>query len=230
MPIHRFLLLFVGLCTLLSCKKDTTTPSLQDGVSVVIEDLAGDTGASMNDGADGKEKRPFYIFLFRLKDRQQIWVRNAADSTRWLKTGDWDLAFTGPYNSEVYVNDGTQDFNPGYGGPAASAVVMIDRPYAQVQEAPGDEVFAASPVHKIGWATSEAAEGWFTYNAATHLMQPIKSRTYVILLPNGKYAKLELLNAYKGNPPAVTDLNWPAPYFTFRYYVQEDGSKNLKTK
>jgi hypothetical protein len=46
----------------------------------------------------------------------------------------------------------------------------------------------------------------------------------------GKYARLELINVYKGNPPVVTDLFWPAPYFTFRYFVQEDGSRNLQTK
>ena len=47
---------------------------------------------------------------------------------------------------------------------------------------------------------------------------------------NGKYAKLELVSMYKGAPAVVTNLYWPAPYFTFRYYVQQDGSRNLATK
>ena len=99
-------LLFIGFASTMllfaSCKKEEIIETLHDGKSTVIEDLAGDTGASMGDGADGKEKRPFYIFLFRLKDQKQIWIRNAADSAQWSKTLEWDLAFTCSYNSEVY--------------------------------------------------------------------------------------------------------------------------------
>lgn len=226
----RLLFIVCGFALFCSCKKEANTATLQDSVSVLVEDLAGDTGASMGDGADGKEKRPFYIFLFRLKDQKQIWIRNAADSAQWLKTLEWDLAFTGPYNSEVYVNNGSYTYNPGFGGTAKSAVVMIDKPYAEVNEAPDDAVFAASKINKIGWAATESSAGWFFYSLNTHIMQAIKNRTYIIQLPSGKFAKLELLNAYQGNPPVVTDMNWPAPYFTFRYYVQEDRSRNLRTK
>jgi hypothetical protein len=214
---------------LFSCKKEQTPPSVHDGVSIVVEDLAGDTGASMNEGVDGKEKRPFFIFLYNLRDKRQLWVKNAADSAQWLSS-DWDLAFTGTYNSTVYAKNGSDPLNPGYGTPARSSIVMVDKPYAQVTEAPDDAVFAASSILNIGWLTDDNTSGWFTYSTTTHLMQPVKSRTYVMKLPGGKYAKLELLNIYKGNPPAVTDLHWPAPYLTFRYYVQEDGSRNLSTK
>ncbi|MFT4093423.1 MAG: HmuY family protein [Niabella sp.] len=229
---HYYAWLFPCLFLLLSCKKDAseTSASLEDGKSTVIYDLAGDTEASMSDGVDGKEKRDFYIFLFRFSDQQQIWIYDAADSAQYLKTKDWDIAFTGPYNSEVYVNDSAYQFNPGYGGPAHSAVVKLDQAYATVDTAPSDEEFDASEVTKIGWASSESSPGWFFYSLSTHIMSAVPNRTYAIRLPNGKYAKLQLVNAYKGNPPAVTDLYWPAPYFTFRYYVQEDGSKNLSTK
>lgn len=220
------------LCSVitLSCKKDDAAPSLEDNISTVIYDLAGDTGASMGDSAEGKENRPFNIFLFRFKDQKQIWIRNAADSAQWLKTKDWDIAFTGPYNSELYVNDGTDQYNPGYGGDARSSVVKVDRPYRDVTEAPDDAAFQTSGITKIGWASSENAPGWFFYSLNSHIMQAIKNRIYIIRLPDGKYAKLELVNAYQGNPPAVTDMNWPAPYFTFRYYVQENGSRNLNTR
>lgn len=223
LPLTLFSILF-------SCKKENTGDTSHDGKSIVIEDLAGDTGASLNEGVDGKEKRPFYIFLFRLKDQKQIWIKNATDSAQWLATNDWDLAFTGPYNSEVYVNNGSQQNNPGYGGTAQSAIVMEDRPYAQVNEAPADAAFSASDIKSVGWAVSETSAGWFSYNLSNHLVQPIKSRTYIIKLADGKFAKLELLNVYKGNPPVVTDLYWPAPYLTFRYYVQQDGSRNINTQ
>ncbi|TDQ09780.1 HmuY family protein [Pedobacter metabolipauper] len=223
------LLLFPIL--VISCKKDEIDPysTLEDGKSTVIKDLAGDTQASMGGNTPGKENRPFYIFLFRFRDQKQIWIRNAADSAQWLKTKDWDLAFTGPYNSEVFVNNKNYSFNPGYQGEAEGMVLMLEQAYNTVNQAPSDADFNASEANKIGWASSVSSNGWFFYSLNTHIMQAIPDRTYAIRLPDGKYAKLQLVNAYKGNPPAVTDLNWPAPYFTFRYFVQQDGSKNLNT-
>lgn len=220
------------LLFLASCNKedDDITPTYEDGRSTVVYDLAGDTDASMSDGVDGKEKRPFYVFLYRFSDKRQIWIRNAADSARYLKTDEWDIAFTGPYNSEVYVNNGDDEFNPGFGGPVTNtAVVKYDQPYNSISEAPPDDVFNQSEIAKVGWASGANSAGWFGYSLTTHLVVPIKNRIYVLRLPNGKYAKLELINVYKGNPPTVTDLNWPAPYFTFRYFVQQDGTKNLST-
>ncbi|TYP97679.1 hypothetical protein BC792_102101 [Sphingobacterium allocomposti] len=217
---------------LASCgKEENAQPLYEDGKSSVIYDLAGDTEASMGDGIDGKERRNFHIFLFRFRDQRQIWIRNATDSAQWLKTKDWDLAFTGPYNSEIFVNNAFHEFNPGYGGEAENtAVVLLRQAYETVAQAPSDADFDGSDVNKIGWAGTESSSGWFRYSLQTHIMQALPNRTYAIRLPDGKYAKLQLINAYKGNPEAVTNMNWPAPYFTFRYYVQPDGSKNLKTQ
>jgi len=223
---------FFGLLFILSlssCDKDEDPrPALEDGKSTVIYDLAGDVEASMAEGVEGKENRPFYTFLFRFRDQKQVWIKTKQDSLQWLKTNDWDLAFTGPYNSEVYVNNANDEFNPGYEGPAShSAVLLLKQSYQSVIAAPSDEEFDQSEVTKIGWASSESSYGWFRYSLSTHIMQALPDRTYAIRLPDGKYAKLQLINAYKGNPPAVTNMNWPAPYYTFRYYVQQDGSKNL---
>ncbi|WP_245893573.1 HmuY family protein [Sphingobacterium gobiense] len=215
-----------------SCgKDDNSRPLYEDGKSNVIYDLAGDTEASMAGDVEGKEYRPFNIFLFRFHDQRQIWIKNANDSAQWLKTKDWDLAFTGPYNSELFVNNAYHEFNPGYGGETENtAVVLLRQPYEAVVEAPSDEEFDTSEVNKIGWAATESSPGWFRYSLQTHIMQALPNRTYAIRLPDGKYAKLQLINAYKGNPEAVTNMNWPAPYYTFRYYVQQDGSKNLNTR
>ncbi|WP_293787859.1 HmuY family protein [uncultured Pedobacter sp.] len=225
-----YLLLLAGAFS--SCKKDEPNQNaiLQDGKSIVVTDLAGDTQAAMGNGSPGKEVRTFHTFLFRLRDQRQIWIRNAADTAQWLKTKDWDLAFTGPYNSEVYVNDKDYQYNPGFGGVGKSAVVMLEQSYDTVNQAPPDEAFNSSEITKIGWASSASSKGWFFYSLNSHIMQSIPNRTYAMRLPDGRYAKLQLINAYKGNPPSVTDLNWPAPYYTFRYYVQQDGSKNLQTK
>lgn len=229
--LGRCLLGFIVLFTVQACgKDDDVAPSLEDGQSTVVYDLAGDTEASMGSGVDGKEQREAYTFLFRFEDQRQIWIKTKEDSTEWLKSSEWDIAFTRQYNSEVHINNATHERSPGYGGPATStAVVMINQPYDAVTTAPSDAEFDNSTVDRIGWAASESSNGWFRYVMETHLMQALPNRTYVIRLPDGKYAKFQLLSAYKGNPPVVTNVNWPAPYFTFRYYVQQDGSKNLKT-
>lgn len=211
-------------------KDDDAAPSLADGYSTVIYDLPGDTEASMGEGVDGKEKREAFTFLFRFRDQKQVWIKTKEDSTTWLKTLDWDIAFTREYNSEVHINNAAHERSPGYEGPATNtAVVMVNQPYEAVTTAPSDAEFDNSSIDRIGWSASESSSGWFRYVSDSHLMQALPNRTYVIRLPNGKYAKLQLINAYKGNPPVVTNVNWPAPYFTFRYYVQEDGSRNLKT-
>lgn len=212
-------------------KDDPVAPPLEDGKSTVIYDLAGDTQASIADGIDGKERRPFYTFLYRLRDKRQIWIRTKADSAQWLKTADWDIAFTGNYNSEIYINHAADPNNPGYQGPVTNTgIVLVEQPYEAVTTAPSDVEFDNNGVGAVGWAQSEGSPGWFSYNATTHIMKALPNRTYVLRLPDGKYAKLQLLSAYKGNPPAVTDMYWPAPYFTFRYFVQQDGSKDLNTK
>jgi len=219
------------LLTLVSCGKDKDyTIGLEDGKSTLIKDLAGDTDAAMGEGTEGKEQRPFFIFLFRFKDQKQIWVKTKADSAQLLKTKYWDIAFTVPYNSEIYLNYSQHEYNPGYGGQANNtAVVLLRQAYHSVTIAPSDEEFNKSEVNKIGWAATDGSDGWFRYSLSTHIMQALPNRTYAIRLPDGKYAKLQLINAYKGNPAAVTNLNWPAPYYTFKYYLQQDGSKNLNT-
>lgn len=228
--LNKTLILF-GVLSIVGCKKQDDAPkSLEDGKSIVIQDLAGDTKASISEGIDGKEKRPFYTFLFNLQQQKQIWIRTAADSAQWFKTAQWDLAFTGNYNSEIQINNSRHVGTPGFGGTISStAIILLSQPYQDVSTAPTDSQFDASTVTTIGWAKDGNSAGWYSYDLSSHIMKAYPNRTYALRLSNGKYAKLQILSAYKGNPPAVSDLYWPAPYLTFRYYVQEDGSRNLNT-
>lgn len=208
-----------------SCKKEDNNvakTNYEDGVSTVIKDLAGDTEASVADGVEGKERRPFKTFYFKLGTKLQSWDSSAANR----KSNSWDLAFTEVYNALVYVNNGSVA-GPGFGGPGKGTIIAIDSPYSAVTVAPDTE----SNLNFVGWDGYPQTynTGWYFYSLSTHLAIPIRNRTFVLRTAEGKYAKLELINVYQGNPPAVTDLYWPAPYFTFRYFVQEDGSRNLKT-
>lgn len=221
----------IGTVLFTACKKDTAAPSLDDGKSTVVRDLAGDTLASIGVPPPGsnKERRPFHLFTFRLSDQKRQFVRNGADSAIYLKNADWDLAFTNEYNSLVTINSGTMPGAPGYGGSGKGALLVIDKYYDQVTEAPSEAEFNEHGRSSVGWDAGNG-NGWFFYSLQNHICVPIKGRTYVIRTATGRYAKLDLVNIYLGNPPQVTDLFWPAPYLTFRYYVAEDGSRNLSTR
>lgn len=214
------------------CSKSNIGPPqpLEDGNSIIIKDLPGDIEASVGSTGPGKEKRDFHTFLFRFSDQSQIWLKTASDSMKNFPTTDWDLAFSNYYNSSIYINNGLQSNVPFSGNPSRHRLVLIEKSYDDVQSAPSDSEFDKSELYNIGLITGEGSKGWFNYNMNSHLVQVMPNRTYVFRLSNGQYGKLQLLNVYKGNPPTVTDLNWPAPYFTLRYYIQQDGSKNLKTK
>jgi len=236
------LFLLLTLCFVLAaCSKEDTdiAPDYEDGKSTVVYDLAGDTDASVGDGVDGKTKRDFKTFLFRFKDKKQIWLNNATDSAKYMKTLDWDIAFTYIYNSIVYVNHGAVNNSPGFGGPGKAAIILAtknvngqvaDMRYDEIETVPDNADFEHTQGF-VGWQgwPQPGNFGWYNYSMTTHLARPIVNRAFILRTAEGKYAKLELLNVYKGNPPTVTDLFWPAPYLTFRYFVQEDGSKNLKT-
>lgn len=229
----KFSMPFIGAAFLLvavSCKKENNNVSkisYEDGVSRVIYDMAGDTRASVGAGVDEKEPRPFKTFLLRLRDGKQSWDTSAA----FLQTGEWDLAFTDIYNALILVNNGQDENSPGYGSKGKAAVVYFDKAYGAVTEAPSDEYFAANDLRQFGWDgyPQPRNKGWYFYSTANHIARPLKNRIWVIRTAEGKFAKLEMINIYQGNPPAITDLLWPAPYFTIRYFVQEDGSRNLTT-
>jgi hypothetical protein len=219
--LPKYLIACIAVAVLLAaCSKNNTAPDLHDGTSIVITDLPGDTTATMAGGGGSSFQNLYFSFTTNSK------VEITEDTKKTLA---WDLAFTGPYNSEVYINAGGYQYNPGYGGPGKGAVIIVDKPYDLVTEAPADADFDASDIYKIGWDAGNG-KGWFFYSLDNHICVPVKNRTFVLRTGDGKYAKLELINIYKGNPPVVTDLFWPAPYLTFRYFVQTDGSRNIKTK
>lgn len=222
----------VLLLTFTACSKSNEGPTvdLEDGVSVLISNLAGDVDASVGSTGPGKEKRDFHTFLFRFADKKQTWLKNAQDSASHFSKTDWDLAFSNYYNSSIYINNGSQQNVPFSGNASKHKMLLIEKEYDAVDTAPSDSEFDKSTLYNIGMITSEDSKGWYNYNMTSHLVQVIPNRTYVLKLNNGKYGKLQFISVYKNNPPVVTDLNWPAPYFTFRYFIQEDGSKNLRTK
>jgi hypothetical protein len=192
----------------------------------------------------GKESGIYNMFLFRFRDQHQQFIRDAADSARYLKTDQWDLAFTENFNSLVWLNNGSYNKNPGYGSPLTrTALLPYHYGYDFMEEAPADQLFdAVQPSEmQIGYASEFGAgvNAWYEYSNTTHIAQPFPYRAFYLRLQridprtgqsSYRYGKLQLISMYKGAPETVTDLNWPSPYFNFRYFIQENGSRNLRTK
>lgn len=115
--------------------------------------------------------------------------------------------------------------SPGYGGSAQGILYIVNEPFDSVKTVPA-EVNVNGSAGMDGYP-SASWPGWYQYNSTTHLLTPIQARTLVIKMANGKYAKLQMISLYKGNPVSPT-LSTPVPYITFKYWVQQDGSTNLQ--
>lgn len=226
MKLKSALLFSLTILCFSSCTKEQVKPQLEDGKSIVVQDLAGDLGASMADGIDGKVKRPFLDWYFNLRTKEQL-----KDTLKYAKTTNWDIGFTGIYNSMIVINNGENPKSPGYGGAGKGLIIALEKSYAEVTEAPSLEEMKTKNLSFAGWDAYPQPDnrGWYFYDMRTHISIAVKGRTFVLLTADGKFAKLEMKSIYKGNPLTVSDLHWPAPYFTFRYFIQEDGSRNLKT-
>ena len=213
-PLKMLLIAFTVIAAFSSCTKSEVKPQLADGSSTVVTDLPGDVGSTVASG--------FKTFYFSFTSNAKV------DSSQ-KQTANWDISFAREYNSYVGINSGTDSASYGLGGPGQGAMVQVNQAYDQVTTAPSDDVFNKNGITSAGWDPGNGT-GWYFYDLNTHIAVPIAGRTFVLRTATGKYAKLQLVSMYKGAPAVVTDLNWPAPYFTFRYYVQQDGSRNLGTK
>jgi hypothetical protein len=195
----------------ISCKKDNNNSSGSKDATVVT-DLPGDTAAT-----PGSPAKAIY-FSF---------VSNTTVDSSQKKTGNWDIAFTNIYNSYVTINNGTNPISPGYGGSTQGALYLVNKPFDSVKTVPASTEVNVNGSAGMDGYPSASWPGWYQYNVTTHILTTIQGKTLVIRMANGKYAKLEMISLYKGNP-ASPSLSTPVPYLSFRYWVQQDGSTNLQ--
>jgi hypothetical protein len=139
----------------------------------------------------------------------------------------WDIAFK---TTTIKVNSGTS-------GPGTAAAQIVSTGFDDLLEAPAD-----------GYKTDDASgfaiptgsnNGWYTYTGAAasgpqFAIFPIAGKTIVVKTADGKYAKIQILSYYKGNPNTTTadfaDVTKrpPGGYYTIRYMIQADGSRKLQ--
>lgn len=208
---------------------DTYTSIDERTSTLYVKDLPGSVGNTFESG--------HIPIFFNLEDHTVI---NAHDTEgTWLtlpeaKAQDnrWDVCFSGIYNSYITFNNGVIEGTPGYGGTGNGGMVVLDALFDELDEAPSDEIFDSFMTEQTssGWHNyPQGHKGWYFYSLQSHIMSAISGVTIVIRTGDGKFAKVEMKTLYLGNPENPT-VNTPTPYFTFRYFLQEDGSRNLSTR
>jgi hypothetical protein len=199
-----------------ACKKDkTVTPAdpnafgvAVSGKIVTVKNLPADTIVGLVSGQPvGVGKYSFFNM------RTNTWVSNADSAST-----NWDLAFSG---STIRINGGTS--GTGSGG----AFVWVGS-FDNLATVPADSTFKTDnyPTYAI---TKGSGKGWYSYDGATNLLTPIPGRVLVIKTADGKYAKVEILNYYRGgttpSASASDDVKTTEQrYYTFRYTYQSSGS------
>jgi hypothetical protein len=190
------------------CEKDgdsdTSTP-LEAKTSADINARAADNGGSS--------------VFFNLTTGQTVPVSDSA-------TTKWDLAFKA---TAIRVNSGAS-------GPGTAGAQILTTGFDDLKEAPA----SGYKLDTAGLAIPTGSNnGWYTYTGEApsgpkHAVLPIAGRTIVVRTANNKYAKIQIVSYYQGNPNTSSEsfidvLTRPKEgYYTIRYMIQADGSRKLE--
>jgi hypothetical protein len=178
-----------------------------------VKDVPADTivGLSGIGQPVGVGKFTFYSF-----ENNAVVANSDSNSTKW------DIGVRG---TTIITNGGTS--GPGNGG----AFIYVGT-FDDLTSVPADSTFKvdASPNLAI---TAASNRGWYLYTPQTNLVTPLPGRVLVIRTATGKFAKVEILNYYKGGTtPDATAPDalkiYSQRYYTFKFAYQADGTKNFK--
>jgi len=198
---------------LVACSKDEEIIVVPVS-AITVSNLAADTVTGL--GVDGRPQSAGTTTYYSLVDNKVIASTDAA-STKW------DIAFS---STKILVNSGTS--GPGLGG-AFVYVGLFDA----LKTIPADSNFATDNANAASYAIPlGSGKAWYTYDGLTTLVSPIAGRVLVIRTATGKFAKIEILNYYKGGvtlpaTASVSDKLFKQRYYTFRYAYQPNGAKTF---
>ncbi len=200
-----------------ACKKDAAnnvTDPTAFGVSVngkivTVKNLPADTILGI--GQFGPYGAGKYTF-FNLNSNTLVPNSDSA-------TNNWDLAFAG---NTIRINAGTS--GPGNGG-----AFVFNGSFDALTAVPVDSTFRIDNAPTSYAISKGSGKGWYNYDGQNNLITAIPGRTLVIKTANGKYAKVEIMNYYKGGSTPLSTASdsikaFDSRYFTFRYTYQGNGT------
>ena len=184
---------------------------------MTVQNLIADTIIGITPGVPPAGGIPYGAGKFTFYSLETNSIIPSTDSA----TNRWDLGFRG---TAIITNSGSS--GPGQGG----AFVWTGL-FADLKSIPADSTFRvdAAPNFAIPVGSGRA---WYTYSQAEQLVRPIPGKILVIRTSSGKFAKVEILNYYKGGvTPAVTEPDSVKyklqRHYTFRYTFQPNGSRDF---
>lgn len=190
-----------------SCSKENTSKPVNTLIDKLVQDVPADPIIGI--GTDG---RPFGYNKFTFYSFETNSVVPSTDSA----STKWDVAFRG---STIITNGGAS--GPGNGGAFVYQGIFDDL-----------KTISADSTFKLDQSLAATAVGksWYVYDAPNNLFIPTPGRIVVIRTASGKFAKMEILNYYKGGvTPAVSapsdEKLQKQRYYTFRFGYQSDGTK-----
>ena len=206
------------LLSITSCEKDKLPKTVDQrayavetiGKITTVKNLPADTIIGTN--SIGQPVGAGRYSFFSLETGQ--WISNAdSNSTKW------DLAFAG---TVVRINNATS-------GPGAGGAFVFNGTFESLSSIPTDSVFRLDN-HPVAYAIPRGSgRAWYTYDGPTNLLTPIPGRTLVIRTATGKFAKVEMLNYYRGGQtPSATAADSVKTrdqrFLHFRYTYQGNGT------
>ena len=211
--LKPFSLLLILSSILFSCTKNETSIAVPV-TAITVRDLPADTILGINTTTG----MPFSAgkYTFYSLERNSIVPNTDSASTKW------DLAFAG---TKILTNGGTS-------GKALGGAFIYTGLFDGLTTISNDSVFKTDNAPASFAVTFGSGKGWYVYDQLTSLITPLAGRILVIRTASGKYAKLEVINYYKGGvtlPITASDSDKLSKqrYYTFRYTYQPNGSKTF---
>ena len=194
-----------------ACKKDEVVV-VETVTSKTVSSLPADTIVGLSNGQPvGTGKFSF----FSIETNSLI---ASADSN----SKKWDIGLRG---TTIITNAGTS-------GPGSGGAFVYTGTFDELKTISPDSTFRTDNAPTSYAIPTGSNKGWYVLDFVTNLLSPIPGRVLVIRTANGKYAKVEILNYYKGGvTPAAsaTDAEKSSKqrYYTFRFTYQSNGSKTF---
>jgi hypothetical protein len=207
---YGHLILAFAIITLASCSKEEDLPEpviIPSSLEVqYANDIVADTGN---------------VEIYTYYSLSENKIIDQADSS----TNKWDLAFKG---TSVLTNSGVS--GPGNGG-----AIVQNGIFDEIIEAPTSG-YAEDASGALAIPTG-SNNGWYYYTGSAqepkHAILPLAGKVILVRTSEGKYAKVEILSYYKGNPATNTpDFENLATrpsvrHYNFKYVFQPSGSTKL---
>jgi len=201
-----------------ACTKENNTTKVEPVVSLTVNNLPADTIIGITPGVPPVGGMPYGAGKYTFYSIEKGTVVPSTDSA----TTKWDIAFRG---TAILTNSGN-------GGPGAGGGFVYVGLFEDLKTISSDSTFRTENVPTSYAIPFGSNKGWYVYDGLKNLVTPIPGRVLVIRTASGKFAKIEILNYYKGGvtPAATASDNVKMKdqrYYTFRYSYQPNGSKSF---